>query len=638
MNRLVADGNETLSLLARVDAVCLRFEDRWQAGERPAVEEFLAQVPEADRAELLGELLLLEWSYRRRRGESFSFEDYAERFPSLRPPVEQAWQRWMERGERDRTTDLSTPTEDGPARLFGETGAVGLPGYERVSPLGQGGMADVFKAFDPRLKRWVALKQVRLDRVRDDRLGRFRVEAEALAKLQHPHIVKVHEYVERDGRPVLVMEYVGGGTLEEPLRGGPLPPPEAARLVAILAWAVHAAHEKGIVHRDLKPANVLMDEPVEGSADNVLGGYPKVSDFGLAALAGELLVGNFGDGRINVFDPTSNAFLGQLADASGVPVTIEGLWGLRFGNNGSAGGSSTLFFTAGINGEMDGLLGSLTAGASFHDFTATITWGDGHTSRGTVAANGGGVFTVSASNTYMASGSFAVSVLVQDAGGSSVTLNTTAAVSGNAVVSGANNQDNTLTVMRTPGGPAGALTYVLNNAAPVSLTGVTNFTYLGGSGNDTFTLSFANGAPQVLGGAFDYDGGGGANRLVVDESASSAGDVIGISPGVIFSSVSNYAVFYGDSRGGDFSGGALVRGSSADDSFFVNRPDLMSGLPLVINASSGNNLVDFSEAGRTAGDVIGVMPHQIVSTTSGFVIGFAGIFSRGVYLNFRRFY
>src|SRR5262249_11434930 len=74
--------------------------------------------------------------------------------------------------------------------------------------------------------------------------------------------------------------------LEERL-SGPLPPPESARLLAILAWAVHAAHEKGIVHRDLKPANVLLDEPVEGSADNVLGGYPRISDFGLAAVAGE---------------------------------------------------------------------------------------------------------------------------------------------------------------------------------------------------------------------------------------------------------------------------------------------------------------------------------------------------------------
>jgi serine/threonine-protein kinase len=143
--------------------------------------------------------------------------------------------------------------------------AVLLPGYEQFELLGKGGMGEVYKAFDPRLKRWVALKQVRLDRARPDRLVRFRREAEALAKLDHPHIVKVHEYAERDGQPVLVMEHVGGGTLEQRLKQGPLRPAEAARLVAILAWAVHAAHEKGIVHRDLKPANVLMAAPVEGN-------------------------------------------------------------------------------------------------------------------------------------------------------------------------------------------------------------------------------------------------------------------------------------------------------------------------------------------------------------------------------------
>jgi hypothetical protein len=81
------------------------------------------------------------------------------------------------------------------------------------------------------------------------------------------------------------MEYVGGGTLVDRLGKGRLAPSEAARLVSILAWAVHAAHDKGIVHRDLKPANVLMGAPVAGNPGNVLGGFPKISDFGLAALA-----------------------------------------------------------------------------------------------------------------------------------------------------------------------------------------------------------------------------------------------------------------------------------------------------------------------------------------------------------------
>src|SRR5205823_674324 len=78
------------------------------------------------------------------------------------------------------------------------------------------------------------------------------------------------------------------------------------------------------------------------------------------AFAGDLLVGNFGDGRINAFDPVSGAFKGQLTDGNNVPIAIQGLWALSFGNNGAAGPVGSLFFTAGINDEADGLFGNLT--------------------------------------------------------------------------------------------------------------------------------------------------------------------------------------------------------------------------------------------------------------------------------------
>jgi serine/threonine protein kinase len=144
-------------------------------------------------------------------------------------------------------------------------------------------MGVVYRALDPRLKRTVAVKTLKA--VSHDRLVRFQVEAEALARLQHPHIVQVFHLDELAVQPCLVMEHVPGGTLEDRLESGPLAPADAARLVAVLARAAQAAHDAGVVHRDLKPGNVLLAAAVAGSSGTVAGFFPKVSDFGLARLA-----------------------------------------------------------------------------------------------------------------------------------------------------------------------------------------------------------------------------------------------------------------------------------------------------------------------------------------------------------------
>jgi eukaryotic-like serine/threonine-protein kinase len=151
--------------------------------------------------------------------------------------------------------------------------AIRIPGYECLEELGRGGMGVVYKARHLALKRLVALKMiVGADYASADQIERFRREAEAVARLQHPNIVQIYEVGQRDGRPYFSLEFVDGGSLADKLRGTPLPPAEAARVVEILARAVHAAHQRGIVHRDLKPGNVLL------TAD----GTPKIADFGLA--------------------------------------------------------------------------------------------------------------------------------------------------------------------------------------------------------------------------------------------------------------------------------------------------------------------------------------------------------------------
>jgi serine/threonine protein kinase/Tfp pilus assembly protein PilF len=282
MQPLSGVTSELLTTLERVDELCLRFENDWLSGRRPRVEDYLSGMPEETAQQFLTELLLLEWDYRGRAGESFDQEEYTKRFSDRQGTVEQAWRslkEWKQRGER---TVARYPTSS--AACIDPPVLLDLPGYAHVTRIGNGGMGVVYKAWDTRLKRWVALKQVRLEHATPGHLVRFRREAEALARLAHPRIVTVHGFLEHEGQQALMMEYVGGGSLEERLGKQGLPPADAARLVALLAWGVQAAHDAGVVHRDLKPANVLMDHPKAGDPGNVLGGYPKISDFGLAAL------------------------------------------------------------------------------------------------------------------------------------------------------------------------------------------------------------------------------------------------------------------------------------------------------------------------------------------------------------------
>jgi serine/threonine-protein kinase len=146
-------------------------------------------------------------------------------------------------------------------------------GYEILGELGRGGMGVVYKTQQVKLKRLVALKMVLAGgHAGPDQLDRFRIEAEAVARLQHPNIVQIYEVGENAGLPFFSMEFVTGSSLAKKVEAGPLPPREAARLTEVLARAVQHAHQRGVVHRDLKPANILLDQE----------GVAKITDFGLA--------------------------------------------------------------------------------------------------------------------------------------------------------------------------------------------------------------------------------------------------------------------------------------------------------------------------------------------------------------------
>jgi dipeptidyl aminopeptidase/acylaminoacyl peptidase len=145
--------------------------------------------------------------------------------------------------------------------------------YEITSPLGAGGMGEVWSAIDTRLDRCVAIKVLPADFAADrERVARFAREAKLLASLHHPGIATIHAFEEVDGRRLLVMELAEGEGLDERMARGPIPLEDAVPIARQIAEALEQAHEQGIVHRDLKPANVKV------GAD----GRVKVLDFGLA--------------------------------------------------------------------------------------------------------------------------------------------------------------------------------------------------------------------------------------------------------------------------------------------------------------------------------------------------------------------
>ena len=150
-----------------------------------------------------------------------------------------------------------------------------LGAYQLIAPLGEGGMAVVYKAYQPSMERYVALKILpKHFAAEPDFVRRFKQEAKIIASLEHPNILPVHDYGEADGYTYIVMRYVEGKTLADLLQGRPLPLPQICEIVTKVASALNYAHSRGVVHRDVKPSNVLIDQQ-----DN-----PLLSDFGVAKM------------------------------------------------------------------------------------------------------------------------------------------------------------------------------------------------------------------------------------------------------------------------------------------------------------------------------------------------------------------
>jgi tRNA A-37 threonylcarbamoyl transferase component Bud32 len=162
---------------------------------------------------------------------------------------------------------LPTPSSEEIAKLF--------PHFQILACLGRGGMGAVYKARQPKLDRFVALKILLPERYGGGQFAeRFAREARALARLNHPDIVAVHDFGEAGGYPYLVMEYVDGLSLRQLLQRGQLAPEEALVIVPKICEALQFAHQQGVVHRDIKPENILLDKQ----------GRVKIADFGIAKI------------------------------------------------------------------------------------------------------------------------------------------------------------------------------------------------------------------------------------------------------------------------------------------------------------------------------------------------------------------
>ncbi len=287
--------------VAAVAAVGGRFETAWRPDEPPAhFDAYLPPPGSALRRAVLGDLCVRDLDLRFLHGRAARVEDYLERYPELRHDraalveliLAEYDQRCHRRPDTDfeeyrrRFPDLAEELAGGPTRL------PQVPGFTIEAELGRGGMGVVYRARQQDLQRTVALKMIlHGDTASAEQRRRFRREAEAVAQLQHPNIVRIYHIGEHDGHAYLALEFVEGGSLEKRLDGTPWPARPAAELIEPLARAIDHCHRHHIIHRDLKPANILL---VSGGV--VSGEWsrppthhspltthqPKITDFGLA--------------------------------------------------------------------------------------------------------------------------------------------------------------------------------------------------------------------------------------------------------------------------------------------------------------------------------------------------------------------
>jgi serine/threonine protein kinase len=304
-----------LNDISDLDDLVILFEKAWKEREQdkfPSLEEYLNRW-RGPRADGLRELVLIDIEHRLKARESVRAEDYFRRYPELEGDATTAleiigteYERRLHLRDRQATEEeykrrfrafeeaLSEELPRRRERVLAERRPAPVPGYGIMGELGKGSMGIVYKAWETKLHRMVALKLIRSPEDAEA-VKRFKAEASATSQLEHLNVVRFYGIHEHEDGFCLALEYVEGGSLAEFICGRRLKPAQAAALVEVLARAAQFAHDHQIVHRDLKPANVLLAPArtpegicLDDASGAVAQFHPKITDFGLAKQFGTI--------------------------------------------------------------------------------------------------------------------------------------------------------------------------------------------------------------------------------------------------------------------------------------------------------------------------------------------------------------